>query len=174
MVQGSDSTLTTHRAAPVVARCVWLALLLAGCAAPVYEPAPPPAPVPPRTTIPAPPVTPAPQPPGVPATPTPPPEVAQPQAPSAPPLSSGATASLLQQGRQQAAAGDFAMATASLERALRINPRDAALWLELGRVKLAQGDRAQAESMGRRALSLAGSDPGRRAEAEALIAAAQR
>jgi Flp pilus assembly protein TadD len=80
----------------------------------------------------------------------------------------------LKSGRQQAAAGDYAMATASLERALRINPRDAELWLELGRVKLAQGDRAQAESMARRALSLAGSDPQRRAECEALIDAARR
>lgn len=66
------------------------------------------------------------------------------------------------------------MATATLERALRIDPRDPAVWLELGRVKLAQGDRAQAQNMGRRALSLAGGDPARRAECEALIAAAQR
>jgi Flp pilus assembly protein TadD len=80
----------------------------------------------------------------------------------------------LKSGRQQAAAGDYALATASLERALRINPRDAELWLELGRIKLAQGDLAQAESMARRALSLAGSDPQRRAECEALIDSARR
>jgi Flp pilus assembly protein TadD len=66
------------------------------------------------------------------------------------------------------------MATSSLERALRINPRDAEVWLELGWVKLKQGDRAQAENMGRRALSLAGSDPARRARCEELIAAARR
>ena len=66
------------------------------------------------------------------------------------------------------------MATSSLERALRINPRDADLWLELGRVKLRQGDYAQAESMGRRALAVVGSDPVRREQCEDLIAAARQ
>jgi Flp pilus assembly protein TadD len=94
--------------------------------------------------------------------------------PPPPPASSGATAALLQQSRQQTAAGDYEMATSSLERALRINPRDAELWLELGRVKLRQGDFAQAESMGRRALAVAGADPVQREQCEELIAAAQR
>jgi Flp pilus assembly protein TadD len=92
----------------------------------------------------------------------------------APPASSGATAALLQQSRQQAAAGDYALATSSLERALRINPRDAELWLELGRIKLREGDYLQAESMGKRALAVAGADASRRAECEDLIAAARR
>jgi hypothetical protein len=154
-------------------RLVALAAALAGCIAPVYEP-PPQRPV----ARPAPPpAQPAPEP-GV-ALPAPEPEPApEPQVPEpipspAPPASSGATAALLQQSRQQSAAGNYPLATSSLERALRINPRDAELWLELGRVKLRQDDRAQAESMGRRALSLAGSDPVRRAQCEELIAAAR-
>lgn len=143
---------------------------LAGCTVPVYEP-PPPAPVP----------RPAPPPPGpavgVPQIPAPeaprPPPLPEPIPPPAPPPSSGATAALLEQSRQQAAAGNYPLATSSLERALRINPRDAELWLELGRLKLQQGDLAQAENMGRRALSLAGTDATLRRQSEDLIAAAR-
>ena len=81
---------------------------------------------------------------------------------------------LLQQGRQYAAAGNYPLATSSLERALRINPNDADIWYELGRVKLGQGDYAQAQNMARRALALAGGDPQQRARCEALIAEAGR
>lgn len=150
-----------------------LCIAAAGCTAPVYEPAP--APPVPRTATNAPP--PAPGTGGVPQTPAPEPAPApppEPIPPPPPPASSGATAALLQQSRQQSAAGDYAMATSSLERALRINPRDADLWVELGRLKLRQGDYAQAESMGRRGLVVAGNDAARRARCEDLIAAARR
>ncbi len=147
---------------------VALALLVAGCMAPVYEPPPAPPVARPGTPLPAP------APGAVPDTPAPAPEPPPPIPAPPPPPSSGATAALLQQGRQQAAAGDYAMATSSLERALRINPRDAELWLELGRIKLRQGDYAQAESMGQRALAVAGGDSARRAQCEALISAARR
>lgn len=105
--------------------------------------------------------------------PTLPPPPPEPIPPPAPPPSSGATAALLEQSRQQAAAGNYPLATSSLERALRINPRDAELWLELGRLKLQQGDLAQAENMGRRALSLAGTDATLRRQSEELISAAR-
>jgi hypothetical protein len=148
------------------------ALAVGACTVPAYEP-PPQYPVP-RTAPPPPPppatgatvITPAPEPP-----PLPPPE---PIAPPPPPASSGATASLLAQSRQQSADGNYAMATASLERALRINPRDAQLWCELGELKLRQGDRVQAESMAQRGLAVAGSDTAGRAQCEELIGAAQR
>lgn len=147
-----------------------VAAALAGCTVPVYEPPPPqpvPRPAPPRSgpavSVPQIPTPEAPLPP-------PPPE---PIPPPAPPPSSGATAALLEQSRQQAAAGNYPLATSSLERALRINPRDAELWLELGRLKLQQGDLAQAESMGRRALSLAGTDATLRRQSEELISAAR-
>lgn len=146
-----------------------LLLSLAACTAPVYEP--PPAP-PLSRTEPVPIPEPAPSPAPVPELPAPAPP--PPIPPPPPPASSGATAALLQQGRQQAAAGNYPLATSSLERALRINPNDADIWYELGRVKLRQGDYVQAESMGRRALALAGSDPARRARCEALIADARR
>lgn len=141
--------------------------LLGGCTVPVYEPAPSP---PPPQPAPAPPPreTPVPVP-----VPTPPPPVVEPAPPPPPPPSATATAALLAQSRAQAAAGNFPLATATLERALRIDPRDGRLWLELGRLKLRQGDRAQARSMGQRALTLAGADQALQAECEKLIAAAQ-
>jgi len=148
-----------------------LLLSLAACTAPVYEP-PPARPVPPAVPAPVPEPAPAPSPLPVPELPAPAPP--PPIPPPPPPAGSGATAALLQQGRQQAAAGNYPLATSSLERALRINPNDADIWYELGRVKLGQGDYVQAESMGRRALALAGSDPARRARCEALIADARR
>jgi hypothetical protein len=152
---------------------ILICLALAACTAPVYEePAPKPvarpAPPPARPTQPAPVVV-APVPEPAPPAPAP----VEPIPPPPPPASAGATAALLQQSRQQAAAGNLPMATSSLERALRINPRDAELWIELGRLKLRQGDRAQAESMGRRALALSGNDGVRRAQSEDLIAAAR-
>ncbi|MCC7490079.1 MAG: tetratricopeptide repeat protein [Gammaproteobacteria bacterium] len=147
-----------------------LLLLPAACAVPVYEP-PPAQPVP---RVESTPVPPAPVPEPVPVPEPPPPAPPPPIPPPPPPASSGATASLLQQGRQYAAAGNYPLATSSLERALRINPNDADIWYELGRVKLRQGDRAQAESMARRALALAGSDAQRRARCEDLIAEARR
>jgi Tfp pilus assembly protein PilF len=102
--------------------------------------------------------------------PPPPPE---PIPPPPPPASAGATALLLQQSRQQSAAGNYALATSSLERALRINPRDPDLWCELGALKLRQGDSRQAESMGRRGLSVAGGNTAARSRCEALVNDAQ-
>jgi hypothetical protein len=172
MAEKTAGTMSGAASSPRWAGCLLPVLLLAGCVAPDYQPPPPPATVPARVVTPAP--APAPQPPpAVPEIPVPPPQVPRP-GPPVPPPSSGATSALLQQGRQQAAAGEYALATASIERALRINSRDPALWLERARVKLAEGDRAQAGSMARRALSLAGDDPARRAQCEALIEAAQR
>jgi hypothetical protein len=149
-----------------------LAAVIAACVAPVYEPPPPPrpvarpAPVPPPVDSGTAVVIPAPEP-----EPLPPPE---PIPLPPPPASAGATAALLQQGRQQAAAGNYEMATSSLERALRINPRDAELWCELGRVKLRQGDVAQAQNMAQRGLAVAGNDSGGRARCEAVLAEARR
>ena len=68
------------------------------------------------------------------------------------------TAALLEQGRQQSAAGDYARAAASVERALRIEPGNPYLWLELANIHRASGNAAQAEANARKALSLAGPD----------------
>ena len=71
-----------------------------------------------------------------------------------------ASASLLLAGSEQRRAGDLGQASMTLERALRIEPRQPALWLELARVRLDEGNYAQAEQLARKAGSLAaGDDP---------------
>jgi Tfp pilus assembly protein PilF len=81
-----------------------------------------------------------------------------------------AIAGLMDSARAEAAAGNFAGAAASLERALRIEPRNPRLWHELARVRLKQGQHAQAESVAARSNSWAGEDKALRAENWRLIA----
>ncbi len=81
-----------------------------------------------------------------------------------------AIAGLLDGARADSAAGRLANAAASLERALRIEPRNPRLWQELARLRLKQGDYAQAESTAARSNSWAGSDNALRAENWRLIA----
>jgi len=108
----------------------------------------------------------------------PPAETAPPaQAPPAPPRQfrvGAAAATLVEQAHRQAAGGDYVAATATLERALRIEPDNPLLWLELGRVRLSENNPAQADAMGRKALALATGDPSAQASAWRLIAEAQR
>ena len=66
-------------------------------------------------------------------------------------------------------AGRLSNAAASLERALRIEPRNPRLWQELARVRLQQGDYAQAESTAARSNSWAGNDSALRAENQRII-----
>ena len=63
------------------------------------------------------------------------------------------------QAHQQAASGDTVQAAATLERALRIEPENPLVWIELGRVRLAENNPTQANAMGRKALALATGDP---------------
>jgi len=88
----------------------------------------------------------------------------------APAIESAAIASLMDGARQDVAVGRLANATASLERALRIEPRNPRLWQELARVRLKQGEYAQAESVAARSNSWAGGDNRLRAENWRLIA----
>jgi tetratricopeptide (TPR) repeat protein len=81
-----------------------------------------------------------------------------------------AAVALLSQAQRQAGAGDLVAAGATLERALRIEPDNPRLWVELGRVQLQQGNAPQAEGMGHKALSLGGADPAAQAAAWTLIA----
>jgi Flp pilus assembly protein TadD len=78
-----------------------------------------------------------------------------------------AAASLQATAEQQRASGDTEKAAATLERALRIDPRDPMLWLSLAEIRLQQGDRSQAVELARRAETLAapGSDAAARARA---------
>ena len=84
-----------------------------------------------------------------------------------------AIAGLLDSARADAASGRLANAAASLERALRIEPRNPRLWQELARVRLKQGEYAQAESTAARSNSWAGEDSSLRAENWRLIARAR-
>ena len=79
----------------------------------------------------------------------------------------------METARADAAAGKLSTAAASIERALRIEPRNPRLWQELARVRLKQGDYAQAESTAARSNSWAGGDSGLRAENWRLIAQAR-
>ncbi|HUE49083.1 MAG TPA: hypothetical protein VMO54_07760 [Steroidobacteraceae bacterium] len=81
-----------------------------------------------------------------------------------------AASSLVTQARTQAGGGEFGPAAATLERALRIEPGNPLLWIELGRVRLAENNAAQADAMGRKALALATGDAGAQAAAWQLIA----
>ena len=93
----------------------------------------------------------------------------QPGVPPRPRTGPAATA-LLSQARAQATAGEFAAAGATLERALRIEPENPLLWVELGRLQLSQGNPAQADGMGRKALAVASGDAEAQAAAWGVIA----
>jgi Flp pilus assembly protein TadD len=97
-----------------------------------------------------------------------------PAAPSAPAprqfhLGSAASA-LVTQAHHQAAGGDYGQAAATLERALRIEPDNPLVWIELGRVRLAENNELQADAMGHKALALATGDPAAQSAAWRLIA----
>jgi Flp pilus assembly protein TadD len=64
---------------------------------------------------------------------------------------------LARQAEQQRQTGDYAGAAATLERSLRIAPRDAYLWNRLARVRMEQGLSAQAGQLASRSNDLAGS-----------------
>jgi Tfp pilus assembly protein PilF len=81
-----------------------------------------------------------------------------------------AVAGLMETARTDAAAGKLSTAAASIERALRIEPRNPRLWQELARIRLQQGQFVQAESVAARSNSFAGSDGALRAENWRLIA----
>ena len=85
-----------------------------------------------------------------------------------------ASASLLQSSRDQRGSGNYVQAAASLERAIRIEPNQPLLWLELGRVRLLEGDFSQAEQLGRKARTLSVGNPTAEAESVKLIAEALR
>jgi predicted Zn-dependent protease len=69
--------------------------------------------------------------------------------------SSPAVVALLGQAENQANSGDLDAAAASLERAIRIEPRNPLLWYHLATVRLAQQQAAQAEQLAVKSNSLA-------------------
>jgi Tfp pilus assembly protein PilF len=121
-----------------------LFLLLAGCAA--QQPAPVESP---------------------PATPAPPPSTTSQRQENV------AIAGLMDSARKDASSGKLGSAAASLERALRIEPRNPRLWHELAVVRLRQADYTQAESLAARSNTYAGSDSELRAANQRVISDAR-
>lgn len=105
-----------------------------------------------------------------PGTPTP----GVPEQPTRPPpkqfrLGPAATA-LVAQAHTQAHSGNYAPAAATIERALRIEPENPLLWIELGQIRMSEGNAVQGNGMGHKALALATGDPQAQASAWHLIA----
>jgi hypothetical protein len=129
----------------------------------------------------------APSPPGTPSPPAEPPVQTRPippvepsEAPAPPPATvirepilGAASQSLVAQAQGQLRTRNYAVAASSIERALRIEPGNPLLWIELGRVRQAEGNYLQAENMGRKALSLSNA-PRASSAAWALIAESLR
>ncbi len=88
----------------------------------------------------------------------------------APATLSPASKALVTQAQTQRKKGDLPGAAGSLDRALRIEPNNPLLWIEMGRLRMDQRNYAQAESMGRKALSMAVGDNRTQAAAWQLIA----
>jgi tetratricopeptide (TPR) repeat protein len=144
---------------------VFLAAVIAGCATVVPGPSTVLVPAPDQVPGPAPELGPPLEPaPGLESVPVPAPQAH---------TENLAIAGLLIGARTDAAAGRLVNAAASLERALRIEPRNPRLWQELARVRLKQGDYAQAESTAARSNSWAGSDNALRADNWRIIAHAR-
>src|SRR5277367_6382747 len=87
---------------------------------------------------------------------------------------SPATLSLVTQARSLLAHGEFDGASSTLDRALRIEPNNPLLWIELGGLRLTENDAHQAEVCARKALALASGDPATQTQAGRLLADALR
>ena len=88
--------------------------------------------------------------------------------------SAEAVQQLVASSRTSRASGDYAHALADVERAIRIEPRNPYLWLELGEIHLSRDDPQQAAAMARKAVSVAGADDAAKAAADELLERASR
>jgi hypothetical protein len=77
-------------------------------------------------------------------------------APAQPKPQSSVTLALQDESERAAAAGDLPKAIQIIERAIRIQPDKAELWLDLARLHLKEGNPAQAEQFARKALLFTG------------------
>lgn len=149
-----------------------VAALLAGCAVPSPYVARSPAPQPGQG-------------PSVPSTvqtqPGTPPESSPPAQSLPPPVStsrprtlSPASRALVAQAQTQLSSGNDALAAATIERALRIEPDNPLLWTELAKIRMQSNNAAQAENLARKALSMATGDNKAQAAAWRVIAESYR
>lgn len=93
---------------------------------------------------------------------------------TAPAALSPASRALVTQAQAQRKKGDLPGASVSLDRALRIEPNNPLLWIEMGRLRMDQRNYPQAENMGRKGLSMAVGDDSTQALAWQLIGEALR
>lgn len=85
-----------------------------------------------------------------------------------------AVATLLTKVEQHAQQGEWERAAALLERALRIEPRNAQLWHRLAKVRLQQGRYGMAENLAEKSNALAGDNTGLKRRNAELIDTARR
>ncbi len=78
---------------------------------------------------------------------------------TAPATLSPASRALVGQAQGQRKRGDLPGASVSLERALRIEPNNPLLWIEMGRLRMDQRNYPQAEAMGRKPIALDAVEP---------------
>lgn len=90
------------------------------------------------------------------------------------PVLGPASRALVGQAQTQLASSNFALAASSIERALRIEPDNPLLWIELGKIRQAEGNYGQAENMGRKAVAMSVHAPRAQAAAWRLIAESLR
>jgi tetratricopeptide (TPR) repeat protein len=83
---------------------------------------------------------------------------------------SPASKALVGQAQAQRKKGDLPGANATLDRALRIEPSNPLLWIEMGRLRMDQRNYPQAEAMGRKALAMSVGDNHTQSTAWQLIA----
>jgi hypothetical protein len=102
-------------------------------------------------------------------TPTPVPETPQAAAPQSP-----AVVALVDNADRQAGSGKLDGAAAALERALRIEPRNAGLWQRLADIRLRQKQPGQAESLALKSNTLAVGDKATQAGNWRIIAKSRR
>ena len=159
-----DRSAAARRAAALT-----LLMLVGGCSLlrppeDVVSPAVPVHPTPPAApTVPAPAGTPHAGPPPTETTAKAPEPAPAPVAPS-PPVSTrhyqlgAATGALVAQAQTAGGHGDYLTAMSTLERAVRIEPRNPLVWIEMAKVRLAAGEAQQAESVARKAVALSEGD----------------
>ena len=73
------------------------------------------------------------------------------------------------QAETQRKKGDLPGASVTLDRAMRIEPNNPLLWIEMGRLRMDQRNYPQAESMGRKALAMSVGDDTTQSAAWELI-----
>jgi len=90
--------------------------------------------------------------------------------PKRPPATlSPASEALVAQARAQRKKGDLPGASVALDRAMRIEPNNPLLWIEMGQLRMDQRNYPQAENMGRKALAMVITPPTRGAASAAFF-----